>query len=397
MQTESPLIRAGRLAKAARGAKPLVSTLRRGVKKKRRPATAAAPAPLFVRIAELSFHPLLDRVGLLPDLIEREDKLGRAQGKSRAAHKAAAEEMQHDFRSLVHSIARHGIREPLKVVRTPAGWQIADGRHRFEAARVVVRNYSGLGHSDEAARETAHCFETIGLPCEEVAAADVVPIIMDAVNRRHLSKGARAYLAVLMFPEAALLEKRGGDRSKTAQNAVLVTPSKTAQNAVLLPTAFSAENLAREAGVSPRLIEDAIGLYHAFAEREDVRKRFEPAIWVGAGLAKLRAGIKGYLATGEEPDEEPETDEQAAKRIAMGRTETALGQFVRVQSALKFWDTLPPDCREIIIENGCQTMLEAPAEFRAALLAKLTAAAPPADAVKADFLAAAQARYGTDA
>ena len=322
----------------------LKSKLRRGQARKK---ARGIPAPkLYIEVKDLRFHPLLKRVGLLPDLIAREEKLGKAQGKSRGAHKAAAEEMGHDFAALVESIRKHGIRERIKVLKTPKGWQIVDGRHRYEAAKEVIHLYGKEANEPAAQALAAH-----GLPCEEVAEADVVPIIMDAVNRRHLSKGARAYLAVLMFPEAA---KEAAKRIKAGT-----------------PSAFSAEGLAREAGVSPRLIEDAIGLYHAFAEREDVRQRFEPAIWVGAGLAKLRAGIKGFLTTGEDPDEEPETEEQAKKRIAMERVETALQKWVGVTTAFKTWETIPLASRETITTAGVETILALPSEVRAALYAAL--------------------------
>jgi hypothetical protein len=151
-------------------------------------------------------------------------------------------------------------------------------------------------------------------------------------------------------------EKRGGDRSKTALNADL-------------PTAAA---VAKEAGVSVRLVEDAIALYRQFEARGDVRKKFEDAIWVGAGLAKLRAGIEGFLATGEVPDEEPETPEQARKRISAERVETALRQWVGVTTSLKHWATMPKAGREEVVARAAATIQEAPEDFRESFLSAIT-------------------------
>jgi hypothetical protein len=308
-------------------------------KLKRRPVKVITEAPLTIRLSELKFHPLLTRVAMLPDLIERETKLGNAQGKSRGAHKAMAEEMKHDFEALVESVAKYGIRERAKVLRTETGWQIVDGRHRFGAASEVVKRFG----ESEVARRIAN----EGIPCEEVTEADVVPIIMDAVTRRHMSKGARAYLAVLMEPEVATDAK---SREKAGK-----------------PSAFSAEGLAKRAGVSPRLVEDAIALFRIFEKRKDVRKKFEDSIWVGAGLAKLRAGIEGYLATGKEPEAENESEEQARARIAMERVESALKPWTSVTATLKHWGKMPKSGREEVVRVAASTILEAPEEFRVAL------------------------------
>lgn len=305
--------------------------------------------PLMISLRDLKFHPLLKRVAMLPELIDRETKLGKAQGKSRAAHKAIAEEMSHDFSALVESVSRHGIREKLKVIHTPKGYQIVDGRHRFEAAVTVATT----GYEDPARNAIARKFAAEGVACELVKEDEVIPIIMDAVTRRHMSKGARAYLAVLMQP-------------------TVVTEAKAREKSGK-PSAFSAEGLAARAGVSVRLVEDAIALYRQFEARGDVRKKFEDAIWVGAGLAKLRAGIEGYLKTGKEPEEEPETEAQARARIAQERVESALKVWTGVTTTLKHWKTMPAAGREEVIRIGVETILETPAEFRAALTAALDA------------------------
>lgn len=341
------MARERREANASKAAPPVPRT-----KLKRRPVKVIKEAPLLVVLKELSFHPLLKRVAMLPDLIGRETKLGNAQGKSRGAHKAAAEEMAHDFEALVDSISRYGVRERIKVLQTAKGMQIVDGRHRYEAAKRVA----GMRYKDPAREAIARRLEAEGIPCELVREDEVVPIIMDAVTRRHMSKGARAYLAVLMQPEIATEAKRGGDRKSNRTECGLIT----------------AEELAARAGVSPRLIEDAVALYKLFDQRKDARAKFEDAIWVGAGLAKLRAGVNGYLTTGQEPDEEPETEEQAKARIAAERVQTAMSRWVDMKTSLKFWDTMKPEARTEIIRHAAAVIGETPEDFRAGLIEAIT-------------------------
>jgi len=273
-------------------------------------------------------HPLLSRVGMLPDLIEREDKKGKAAGKNRAAHKEAAEQMLRELEGVAESIRQRGIKVPLKIIANPAGgYWIADGRHRWTIA-------------------LAEGMDTV--PCELIEEDDVVGTIMDGVQHRHLSKGGRAYLAVLMHPEVA---KDSRERQKAGT-----------------PSAFSAEGIAKESGVSPRLIEDAIAIYRQFEKRGDIREIYEDGIWVGQGLAKIRAGIEGYLKTGIEPDEEPETDEQARKRITQERLETAMSNWTRITTSLKHWETIPAAGRREIIKVVADTIREAPDDFRSGLL-----------------------------
>lgn len=334
-------------AKPSNKAKERAAAMPR-TKLKRRPAKVVKEAPLIIKLEDLKFHPLLTRVAMLPDLIERETKLGNAQGKSRGAHKAAAEEMRHDFEALVESISKHGVRDRIKVIKTAKGWQIVDGRHRFEAASKVAK----MAFGDEKRETIAHRIAIDGIPCEEVTEADVIPIIMDAVTRRHMSKGARAYLAVLMEPE-------------------VVTEAKARQKEGT-PSAVTAEGLAKRAGVSTRTVEHAVALFRIFEKRKDVRKKFEDAIWVGAGLEKLLAGINGFLTTGKEPDEEPETEAQAKARIAAERVQTALTKWVEMKTSLKFWDTMKPTAREEIIRHAAATINETPEDFRAGLIEALT-------------------------
>jgi len=165
---------------------------------------------------------------------------------------------------------------------------------------------------------------------------------MDAVNRRHLSKGARAYLAVLMHPEIAAVKVGRPDKSRSE-------------------CAINSEELAKTAGVSPRLVDDAIAIYRQFAARADVRASFEDGIWVGRALDKILSGIKGFLATGQDPDEEEETEEAKKSRLAVERVETALQKWVGITTAFKQWETLTPDGKSTVTQAGVDTVLALPA------------------------------------
>jgi hypothetical protein len=314
-------------------------------KLKRRPVKVIREEPLLVPSAALAFHPLLKRVAMLPDLMERERKLGKIQGKNRGAHQAAAAELGDDFEALIVSIRTHGLREKIKVVKGQPGYLIVDGRHRMEAVRVIVKRYLGEGCA------VARRFAEQGVPCELVAEAEVTAIIQDAVTRRHMSKGARAYLAVLMQPEVATEEKRSRGGIKTALNAVLIT----------------AEALAKRAGVSLRLIEDAIALYRKFEERKDVRKKFEDAIWVGAGLATVKAGIEGYLATGQDPEGKRETEEEKKARLSSQWLYTGLGYFNRIGRYWEEYGRLDEDQEKALIERATEVFREAPEAIREAI------------------------------
>lgn len=354
LQLKADALRAGKSGPRKFGAAKTATVPRSKLKRNPAKIVEVKEKPLMINPNGLTFHPLLKRVGLLPQLIKREQEMGKGQGKNRGAHKAAAEEMTNDFESLIASIAKHGIREKLKVVKDAKGcYQIVDGRHRFEAAQEVIQRWGkALSGFDKVFTPMAERLMNDGLPCEEVKEEEAVPIIMDAVNRRHLSKGARAYLAVMMHRENL---KDGAGRKSRSECGI------------------TAPELALQSGASLRLTEEALSLHKIFTTREDLRKRFEDAIWVGAGLMKLSAGIQAYLKTGAEPDEVPETEEQAKNRIAEERLTSALGKWTGVTTSLKTWSALTLDGQTEVIRVAGDTIREAPAEFRAGILDALGA------------------------
>jgi hypothetical protein len=317
--------------------------------------------PLLVNGIRLEFHPRLRRVGMVPSLIAREDKLGRAQGKSRGDHKDAADTLTREFEALVASIADLGIREPLKVVADPKrpGWYyIADGRHRFEAGGEVVTRY--LKSATPALAARARQIYEQGYPCQEIPEEEVSATILASVNRRHYSKGAIAYLAVLIRPEVATEAKRGGDRKSNRSDCGLIT----------------AETLAAQAGVATRTLEYAIRLYKIFSEREDLRLKYEPGIWVGNALDRVWSGVEGDIKGPLPPDgAEPGDMDHSPAEEGYRRF---LQRIMALEISWKSWDKMHPQRQEDAATVIASRFKNAPEAVRAAIVKTLTEGGTPA-------------------
>ncbi len=304
---------------------------------------------MLIPISDLVFHPALSRVGLVPRLIARETALGKAQGKSRADHQAAAASLTAEFTATLEDISRRGIIDPLKVTPNPkGGWCIVDGRHRYEAALQLATQQ----FADPAQEAIARAFETAGVPCVEIPESQVSATILSSVNRRHYSKGALAYLAVLICPEVAT--------------------EATKRKKAGLPSAAAAEGLAARAGVSPRLIDYAIRLYRTFAAREDARLRYEPGIWVGNSLERVLGGVESFLK-GHDPEEAPESEAARDQRLATERAGKTVDRLDQLCTAFGYWEDMLPEGQTMIIERVGLFVTESPPEIRAAIAATLTA------------------------
>lgn len=266
---------------------------------------------------QLAPHPLLARVSMLPALQEREQRLGNKDGSKRESHKEKAAELGEDITSLIESIKCHGVREPLKVVADGDGFLVADGRHRLYAAKAA-----GLD----------------AVPCVAIDEADVTNVVLDAVNRRHMSKSARAYLGVLCHPEVATgaeARQKAGKKAPSAQNAEGLK-GNSAQNAEF----FTTEKLAQKVGVSSRLIDEAVWLYKAFQEKKSLRDKWEPSVWVSS-LSSVRAGVLSPTSNPAEADDE---DEQAklkrAQLEARRNAERVCKALSDSKKHLQKWETL---------------------------------------------------------
>jgi hypothetical protein len=360
---ESLLARIARERREARAAgaapPPVMPRTKLKRRKVREVIVEVEKKPLMLHLCDLAFHPHLKRVGLLPALIERETKKGNTDGKRRHDHKANAEELSTEFEALKLSILEHGLREPLKVVKDAKGnWQVVDGRHRFLAVQHILAENCSLGcvfAHNPTHLANAEKLETHGVTCVEIPPDQVDAVIMDAVKRRHFSKGAIAYLAVLMQPKIATEAKRGGDQKSNLRKKGLIE-DYTAGARI--------EDFAKRSGVSQTTMESAIRLYKIFAEREDVRLACEPGIWIGDSLDKVIAGALSYQAG---KTDDTETDEQRDKRLAVERAGKAVDRLDQLNIALRTWEDLLPEGQLMVIERAVLVLSEAPVELRQAI------------------------------
>ena len=102
--------------------------------------SAAAPPQLFVPVASLNPHPILGMVGMVSSLYERDETKGKKDGSKREDRKERAEEFKTEFAAMVASILKHGVLDPIKVVKDAKGkWLIADGRNRWSACQEISK------------------------------------------------------------------------------------------------------------------------------------------------------------------------------------------------------------------------------------------------------------------
>jgi hypothetical protein len=299
----------------------------------------AQSAILLVEPSMLSHHPLLERVTMVTDLAERLKQKAKRQGKDRQDCLDAAEAYGLEFAALVADVAAHGVREPLKVVdRGDGTWLVADGRHRLAAALA-----SGLAT----------------VPCIVVPEADVPSIIESAVaTRRHMTKGAIAYLGVLLHPEVAT---EGAERQK-AQGA---PPCKLSLQGVSTGQETQG-NLSQRLGVSRQLIADACRLYRVFRNRPDLREKYEDSVWTGAGLNKLSGFVEELCKGG--------TPERLAHQTAEHKLWKGFGAKVfDLSKHWEKWADMPATVRSSTTQATATFILNAPAEVQAELHAALAA------------------------
>lgn len=196
---------------------------------------------------ELTESPLLARITPVYEALERL----REDGKRKAEHAEAMQEHGEDWEAFISDVRERGVIEPVKVIEGTN--QICDGRHRRQAAI-------------EAGRDA--------IPFVVVTPVQAKALMESTlVGRQHLTKGMRAYAAVVLHPEVAM---DGKSREKAGK-----------------PSAFSAEGLADRFGVSTRLVEQACELYRRFSESKKLQARHEWRVRAGWGLGAILAGLGG--------------------------------------------------------------------------------------------------------
>ena len=196
-------------------------------------------------------------------------------------------------------------------------------------------------------------------PCEEVRPEDVDTIILTALKHRNYSKGALAYLAVLMNPAIVAGAKHGGDRKSRATKCLLI------EDATLEPRIA---DFAKHAGVSASTMKEAIWLYKFFEEHTAQRISCEPGIWVGNSLDSVKAGA---LAYGVGKKDRKETAAEKAERIAAEDAEKAATRFMQIEVSMRKWETLLPEGKTMVIEKALRMLTSTPDDFRQAILTGL--------------------------
>ncbi len=170
------------------------------------------------------------------------------------------------FRHLVESIRRNGILQALLVT---SDGKIADGRHRWKAAKVA-------GLDD--------------VPCSIVSEERAREIALETLTaRRHLTtKGQLAYGAYPLIAQAHHSAKEDWKQQ-------LATGNREGGS-----THTTADNLAGELGISRDLFFQAARLHALFQENDDLRAEWEPRIMgpdEPIGLGAALAGMAGKAAT----------------------------------------------------------------------------------------------------
>ena len=208
-----------------------------------------AAAPILLKRADYDHHPLLERMAMESAVIgylQNDDSEGDLE--SRQAATAA----------LTMDIRDNGVMQRGKAVKGPDGrWLLADGRHRGDACAAL----------------------DIPLPCDEVNEEQARQIIFSSfILARPRSKGAQAWLMVCMNPDVAGTKK--GPKAGVSDSIGNTTR----------------EELARMAGLSPDLIDQAAQLWTMTKKAPKLRPQVDAAIAAGKGLGGLIAGLSGAAA-----------------------------------------------------------------------------------------------------
>lgn len=177
-----------------------------------------------------------------------------------------------EFASLLESVRERGLDYPVLIDREQ---RVVDGRNRRNVCSVLGRP----------------------VPCRRISEADAASVIVSSlINRRHLSKGALAYLAAPLFAE--VLQETKARRFANYSTSRLAP--ETALSAV--SEVKTAEDVAAQVGVGGRLFEQALKLRRMFdGLGDEVRTKYEPRVlgpWLDeAGQWQEPIGL-GYMING---------------------------------------------------------------------------------------------------
>lgn len=205
------------------------------------------------------------------------------------------------FLSLVDDIRLRGIDQPILV---DLERRVIDGRHRLRAAKRLQLKLVPTIVSEK--------FNVASL------------IVNSLIQRRHYSKGARAYLAFpLLEPamEEARQRKLANLRHNTAEP-VVTGESKTVAD------------LAASIGVGRDLFFQAKTCHETFEKHPELKEQFEPQILSGEmGLGAAIAGMAGQAATKNKPK---------AKALG-GQLQLFTETFTQLRKRYHYWDKFDDD------------------------------------------------------
>ncbi len=285
------------------------------------------PEVFFVNPNSLVAHPLLATIPML-------------------------DEASPEFQAMKASIADRGVDYPVIIDEDD---RILDGRNRARAAAKVGAELPAVKRSSREATE----------------------IILSAIlNRRHLPKGALAYLTVPLFqPAVEAGRQRRLSHLQTPQVVGnLREPTQSAHGTAIGKTV---EQLAEEMGFSKDLYEQAVKVRKLFESTAvktwhdgarvvecSFRSWFEPKILSGEiGLGGVIQAIAGKEST------EGKTPEKRDLPTLFAR---ALGDL---KSRFARWESIAPDQRRVLASDFANEAATWPEDVRQKILAALEKAA----------------------
>lgn len=290
-------------------------------------------------ISGLEPDPRLERVTMVPDLAKHnEDKANSLKvGDKKELYRKHAHQFSNEFYSLEKSIRRDGVNVPLMIWRNAdKKWLIADGRHRWMAAK------------EAGVKEVPVIF---------ITAEKALDVILASENRRHFTKGALAYRAVLLCPEVAT-------EAKEIQKLGALGPKDPRLNQGELSTRIS---------VGIKTMKDACALYRAYIDHPILRKRHEQTVWTCANIRKLKGEMLKQIEHFEDhgtylPKKEPKlTDEEKREKfINTQRAEVNFGMRWRREKAAELeerWYSLTAEDKEVMVEHVKEELNLLPTEF----------------------------------
>lgn len=230
-----------------------------------------------------------------------------------------------EFISFVEDIRARGIQDPIKV---DSENRIVDGRHRYWAAKQL-----GI-------RE----LKAVVVPDGEV----VSTVVQSLLQRRHYSKGARAYMIVPFFKDAF-------EEARTRHLAFLASGGKAK-----VPFEETVAGFAVKLGISDRLLAQAQKLHTIFTEKPELKKQFESSIFdpdKPAGLGGILAGISGKDAT----DGNARNERSGGVLLLFGEA------FDTLKIRAKAWGKFSDDQRSAILPKIRTAVAALPPDLRAKL------------------------------